>query len=153
MFFCFGFFFFSIKPIFVRLGTNNFVANPTHVQEYDISKQILHPDYVKNKRNDLAILLLKDKVKLNEHTRPICFRSDIDESKSKLIGTGWGKPNRETDPADDLKTIELERFPNDKCNEKYVKQKELNFTTEFCAVTKVEGIDICIVSKLSLLKD
>lgn len=106
---------------------------------------------MKDSRNDIAILVLNKKVDFNERTRPICLQTIVDESKSTLIGTGWGKPSRGSPTSEDLKIVELERFPNVECTEKYDKFKQLNFTTEFCAVAKVEGKDICTVSKLKYL--
>lgn len=91
-------------------------------------------------------MVLKKNVDLNERVRPICFQSNVKIDDINLIGTGWGKPSLESSASDDLKVVELKRYANEECTEKYKEtEKKLDFTTEFCAAPVVEERDICTV--------
>ena len=84
-------------PVRVRLGdlnlqNNNDGARPV---EFLVDETIVHPDYIKtSKYNDIALLRLDSKVKLNNQIRPAClYNNDNINYSQKVTATGWGSIN------------------------------------------------------------
>lgn len=135
----------------VRLGTTNFVKHPDQTQEFEIESIIVHPEYKYPKAyNDIAVLVLKKNVTMNNKVRPICFEKVADLNGKDLIATGWGVTNfGESEQSEDLKKIEFKFTNYDICKHEYESRRKLpNGILEeqhICATPKYAGRDTCQV--------
>ncbi|XP_015927281.1 complement factor B-like [Parasteatoda tepidariorum] len=86
------------KEIIIKLGLTN-VTNETNVQEYEVKKFFIHPQYRLGLiyDYDIALLQLKRPIEFNAFIRPICLppaepspNSTLYKAGQYTVATGWG---------------------------------------------------------------
>lgn len=141
-------------PVRVRLGdlnlqNNNDGARPV---EFLVDETIVHPDYIKtSKYNDIALLRLDSKVKLNNQIRPAClYNNDNINYSQKVTATGWGSINYGDRSSDHLLKVDLDLINNRQCGKLYEaesKTRTLNrgiIDSMLCAGDLAGGHDTCL---------
>ncbi|KMZ10511.1 serine protease persephone [Drosophila simulans] len=112
-------------PAFVRLGAVN-IENPDQSYQDIVVRSVkIHPQYVGNKYNDIAILELERDVVETDNIRPACLHTDAADppSNSKFFVAGWGVLNVTTRARSKiLLRAGLELVPLDQCNISYAEQ-------------------------------
>ncbi|XP_062129250.1 serine protease grass-like [Drosophila sulfurigaster albostrigata] len=112
----------------VRLG----VAENSTVEEIDVEKIIMHPDFKLNPitYNDIALVKLDRKVDFKENISPICLPVNEDlqqkvETLEGLLLTGLSHGNANTERNNILREINVSRVDRPKCSKSF-----RNFTIE-----------------------
>ncbi|XP_043659664.1 serine protease persephone [Drosophila teissieri] len=112
-------------PAFVRMGAVN-IENPDHTyQDIDVRSVKIHPQYMGNKYNDIAVLELERDVVETDNVRPACLHTDPTDppSSSKFFVAGWGELNVTTrERSKILLRAGLELVPLQQCNNSYAEQ-------------------------------
>ena len=74
-----------------RVGEYDFSVNSSTEVNYRVEKLILHPKYSNiTQRNDIGLVKLSNKIRLNEHHNTICLPSrsmQIEQRSAYVIGT------------------------------------------------------------------
>lgn len=104
----------------IKVGQPRRDTYSPYLQTHYAERLYLHPGYNKDTvNNDIALILLKDPVKFNDHVRPIC----LPQSKERIpVGTrctaiGWGKRNETAIYYErQMKQVYLEIVNQDSCN-------------------------------------
>ncbi|KAH8303884.1 hypothetical protein KR018_008310, partial [Drosophila ironensis] len=114
----------SNTPAFVRLGSVN-IENPDK-NNRDISINVkIHPNYVGNKYNDIAVLELSQDIVETNNIRPACLHTDRADPPldSKLFVAGWGVMNTTTRARSKiLLRAGLDVVPLEQCNMSFAEQ-------------------------------
>ncbi|XP_075163211.1 ovochymase-like [Haematobia irritans] len=139
---------------FVRLGEFDLsTESETTHKDINIIKHAKHPDFGKNQRSDLAILLLETVVQFTDLIAPICMPNSIQlRSKSYVKSmpyvAGWGNTEQGGSTSNVLKEAQLPVWENDYCRQIYQRLLPSVPDTEYddsviCAGYTVGGTDTC----------
>jgi len=89
---------YSLNRVTVYVGQHNLDdihRNPK--LKHKVAKVILHPEYIRKKRdmNDLALLKVKRPIKFNKYVEPICLpKPDFKDKEIDVFVSGWGTLNQ-----------------------------------------------------------
>ncbi|KAM7356970.1 venom serine protease Bi-VSP-like [Cochliomyia hominivorax] len=139
---------------FVRLGEFDLsIESETRYVDINVLKHAKHPLYGKNRRSDLAILLLDRSVQFNEFISPICMPYSVQLRSRSYINSmpyvaGWGRTMAGGSGSNVLKQAQLPIQTNDVCRNIYTKQYPSLSAEEFddsiyCVGFTVGGTDTC----------
>lgn len=84
----------DMTQIQIRAGEHNLFFDEGNEQQRNISEVFVHPKYDPvTVDNDIALLKLRQPLKINKHVSPVCLPKDTDVMKDNARGTilGWGK--------------------------------------------------------------
>ncbi|XP_058830006.1 inactive CLIP domain-containing serine protease A28-like [Topomyia yanbarensis] len=138
--------------LIVRLGEWDTITEnePLKHESLNVQKIITHESYHKKKfHNDLALLILEERAKLNVHIRPICL-PEPNESFDDVncVTSGWGKKefNELGKYAEVMKKVELPIVGHRQCNE-MLKNTRLGpffpLHSSFLCAGGEPGVDVC----------
>ncbi|KAB0801689.1 hypothetical protein PPYR_03875 [Photinus pyralis] len=140
------------EPRYVRIGELQLDTNrdDAQIQDFTISQLIRHPDYKPpSQYNDIALLKLNRKVRLNSYARPACLHTNMNIPVLKAVASGWGKVGFSSDVSKHLLKVTLEFFTNPECNSTYRNNIGMRLrngimeTTQVCAGHHTEAKDTC----------
>ncbi|XP_023308306.2 venom serine protease Bi-VSP-like isoform X1 [Lucilia cuprina] len=139
---------------FVRLGEFDLsIESETRHVDVNVIKHSKHPQYGKDRRSDLAILLLEHIVQFTELIAPICMPNSVQLRTRSYIDSmpyvaGWGYTMQGGSPSHVLKQTQLPIQPNDVCRRIYgnllpsIPAEDFNDSI-FCAGYTIGGTDTC----------
>ncbi|XP_043948848.1 serine protease persephone isoform X2 [Drosophila biarmipes] len=140
-------------PAFVRLGAVNIENPDKNYQDIVVRSVKIHPQYVGNKYNDIAVLELERDVVETNNIRPACLHTEpVDPpSNAKLFVAGWGVLNVTTRARSKiLLRAGLELVTLDQCNISYAEQpgsirvlKQGVIDSLMCAIDQRQIADAC----------
>ncbi|XP_037726684.1 serine protease persephone [Drosophila subpulchrella] len=109
-------------PAFVRLGAVNIENPDKNYQDIVVRSVKIHPQYVGNKYNDIAVLELERDAVETDNIRPACLHTEPADPPldAKLFVAGWGVLNVTTRTRSKiLLRAGLELVALDQCNSSY----------------------------------
>ncbi|UXI22791.1 Insulin-like growth factor 2 mRNA-binding protein 1 [Sarcoptes scabiei] len=115
----------------INLGVTRRTSSPLFVRQREVAKLIKHPrfqmslDYYYS--DDIALVLLKEKVEFDEFLRPVCLpaNSSVEvEPGTHCVVIGWGKKIHDdyADYQSAIHEVEVPIVPHQKCIQWYSKQ-------------------------------
>lgn len=141
---------------YVRLGdlqieNDHDEAQP---QDFTVKERFRHPDFkAPSQYNDIALLKLNRKARLNNYVRPVCLETRPTVTFSyKPTATGWGKTAFLGDTSTALLKVALEYFTHAECDEAYKSNRGIRLrngivdSSQVCAGSHKESKDTCQVS-------
>ncbi|KAK4881826.1 hypothetical protein RN001_005145 [Aquatica leii] len=140
------------EPKYVRIGELRLDSerDDADVQDFNIIERIRHPNYTPpSQYNDIALLRLHKKARLNPYARPACLNVNSVLSARKAVASGWGKVGYTSDVSKDLLKVTLEFFTNAECNATYRSNIGVRLrngivdATQICAGSHKEAKDTC----------
>ncbi|XP_019490439.1 PREDICTED: mast cell protease 3-like [Hipposideros armiger] len=120
------------SSITVTLGAHNIKQKEETQQKILVKKAIIHPDYnYPQCANDIMLLQLEKKAKLNANVRLISLPTMTDQVKPGMVCnvSGWGRLGVNTTGNGKLHEVELEIQSNNVCSSRY---KHYNSTIQIC---------------------
>ncbi|XP_044727922.1 uncharacterized protein LOC123291638 [Chrysoperla carnea] len=136
----------------IRTGEWNVtIENISYPRQDRLVKSIaIHPKYNRlTKFNDIAVLILKNPVELNEYVMPICLPTGpyrTQDYENDCLLTGWGKTSLESKYSEVLKYIPLSLISTDKCLKKLREQvggRGEKLHNSFLCTNKKKELDQC----------
>ncbi|NXT34534.1 GRAA protein, partial [Pelecanoides urinatrix] len=132
----------------VILGAHSQKATEKEKQIFKIRKQIRYPCYCSNsKENDIMLLQLQERARLNEAVQPIPLPTSDDDPKPKTICSvaGWGlTANRLKKLPDTLREVNITVISRKTCNDKHHYNNNPVITDNMiCAGATNGGKDSC----------
>nr|XP_026653429.1 cathepsin G-like [Zonotrichia albicollis] len=105
----------SEKPLWrvkvtVILGAHNIMRQEESQQVIPVVEKVIHPKYSrKDGNNDIVLLKLKKKAKINEYVQNISFAKENEHVRAGDLCTvsGWGRTSLDPPPSDVLMEVEL----------------------------------------------
>ncbi|KAB0801696.1 hypothetical protein PPYR_03882 [Photinus pyralis] len=141
------------EPKYIRLGELQIDTNldDAQVQDFIIARWINHPRYKQPSHyNDIALVKLSRKVRLNSYARPACLHTSSDIPVPKAVASGWGITEHLSDETSNrLLKVTLEFFSNFECNRTYrgnIGEKlrsGIVESSQVCAGHHLEAKDTC----------
>lgn len=139
---------------FVRLGEYDLsIESETHHLDINVIKHANHPQYGKDRRSDLAILLLEKNVQFSDLISPICMPNSIrlrskSYEDSMPFVAGWGHTMQGGNTSPVLKQAQLPVLNNDVCRRIYTTLLPSLTASEYdeaiiCAGYTIGGTDTC----------
>ncbi|GJQ73784.1 CLIPC1 [Trypoxylus dichotomus] len=132
----------------VRLGDLDLKSEEDNAQpqQFKVAQMIPHPEYKSSSDyHDIALLKLDSAVKYTAFVRPACLDSNSQERR--FIATGWGSLEFAGANSDTLQKVDLDYFPDERCNQVFGSQRTLkdgvNATIQLCAGGFEAGKDTC----------
>ncbi|XP_019490557.1 PREDICTED: duodenase-1-like, partial [Hipposideros armiger] len=116
----------------VTLGAHNIKQKEKTQQTIRVKNPIFHPGYISSSHwNDIMLLQLEKKAKLNDAVSTISLPSMTDQVKPGMVCTvaGWGRLDVYTKGDGKLHEAELEIQANNKCTSRY---PHYNSTIQMC---------------------
>lgn len=136
----------------VRLGDLDLKSDDDNAQpqQFSVSETIFHPEYeTESHYHDIGLIKLDSSVKYDSFVRPACLETSSDLQDTKFIATGWGSVEFAGPNSDTLQKVDLDYFPEERCNQVFGPQRQLksgvNKTIQFCAGGYDDGKDTCQV--------
>ncbi|XP_054158936.1 transmembrane protease serine 9-like [Oppia nitens] len=135
--------------IMIRLGVHD-VENTTEpmARDYTVESIIVHKNYTDVENGyDIALIKLKDRVKLSPEVRPICLPASLNHSdhntyEDKLaMLAGWGRKVEFGSGSTELMEVEVQVWNNTACNESLAKFNIID--SMVCAGDRAGGKDSC----------
>ncbi|NWX44908.1 GRAA protein, partial [Steatornis caripensis] len=132
----------------VILGAHSQRARETEKQVFRIAKQIPYPCYSSSfKENDIMLLQLHKRARLNKAVKPIPLPTSDDDPKPGTTCTvaGWGQThNYYRKFSDTLREVNITVISRQTCNdENHYKKRPLITKNMICAGSKNGGKDSC----------
>ncbi|NWQ75455.1 GRAA protein, partial [Columbina picui] len=132
----------------VTLGAHSRSAREREKQYFQIAKQIRHPCYCPScKENDIMLLQLRKRAKLNEAVKIIPLPTSDDDPKPGTVCTvaGWGQTrNGLRKPSDTLREVNITVISRHICNDNnHYKNNPVITDNMICAGAKNGGKDSC----------
>ncbi|KAK9737469.1 Trypsin [Popillia japonica] len=134
----------------VRLGDLDLKSDDDNAQpqQFSVSETIFHPEYeTESHYHDIGLIKLDSPVKYDSFVRPACLETSSDLQDTKFIATGWGSVEFAGPNSDTLQKVDLDYFPEERCNQVFGPQRQLksgvNKTIQFCAGGYDDGKDTC----------
>ncbi|XP_046749336.1 serine protease persephone-like [Diprion similis] len=113
-------------PVEVRLGTTDLITAENDTQRVTVASTIPHPEYlITQNYNDIAIIKLREPVRLTSSVHPACLLSksfNVSESakNASLIVAGWGQTSVDgTETTKLQKAVGLRFVDTNECSESY----------------------------------
>ncbi|NXA32459.1 GRAA protein, partial [Eudromia elegans] len=136
------------KNIEVILGAHSIQKREREKQVFQTAKQIPHPRYNSNtKENDIMLLKLKKRAKITNAVKPIPLPNSDDDPKEGTICTvaGWGQTNNNVQKGSStLREVNVTVISRRKCNDpKHYKGKPVITENMICAGDTKGGKDSC----------
>ncbi|XP_074413952.1 cathepsin G-like [Zonotrichia albicollis] len=100
----------GIVKVTVILGAHNISRKEPSQQKISVVKRFIHPEYSgKDGKNDIVLLKLKKKAKINEYVQNISFAKENEHVRAGDLCTvsGWGRTSLYPPPSDVLMEVEL----------------------------------------------
>ncbi|KAM6993702.1 mast cell protease 1A-like [Passerculus sandwichensis] len=94
----------------VTLGAHNVSSQEPSQQKIPVAKWVIHPEYSrKDCINDIMLLKLKKKAKINEYVQYISFAKENEHVRAGALCSvsGWGRTSLNPPPSDVLREVEL----------------------------------------------
>uniref|UniRef100_A0A4W3K883 Peptidase S1 domain-containing protein n=1 Tax=Callorhinchus milii TaxID=7868 RepID=A0A4W3K883_CALMI len=133
----------------VVLGIDSLRENTKVKQVFKIKKEFPHPCFDRNtKENDIMLLQLKSKAKLNSFVKFLPLPESGDDVKVGTMCnvTGWGSTAAgNSQPSDMLQEVNITIIDRKKCSEYYKNNCQIT-DDMLCAGDKRGGKDACQVS-------
>uniref|UniRef100_A0A1I8MPP5 CLIP domain-containing serine protease n=1 Tax=Musca domestica TaxID=7370 RepID=A0A1I8MPP5_MUSDO len=139
---------------FVRLGEFD-LSTDTETTYLDVKvvKHSKHPQFGKNRRSDLAILLLETVVQFSDLIAPICMPNSVQLRSKSYVNSmpfvaGWGNTEQSGTSSQVLKEAQLPVLENDVCRQIYKRLAPSVPDEDYgdaiiCAGYTVGGTDTC----------
>uniref|UniRef100_A0A1A9UPB4 limulus clotting factor C n=1 Tax=Glossina austeni TaxID=7395 RepID=A0A1A9UPB4_GLOAU len=139
---------------FVRLGEYD-LTNETETEHMDVNvvKYSIHPEFGRNRRSDMAVLLLEKIVTFSDLIAPICMPTSSHLRSKSYINTmpyvaGWGYTSQGGATSPILKQVQLPVLDNEVCRRIYTTLMPHLSAQEYdesviCAGFVVGGKDTC----------
>ncbi|KAK2529720.1 granzyme A [Columba livia] len=132
----------------VTLGVHSLSTREREKQDLQIAKQIHHPSYYSScKENDIMLVQLQKRAKLNKAVQVIPLPTSDDDPKPGTICTvtGWGQThNRVRKFSDTLREVNITVISRHICNDdKHYKNNPVITDNMICAGAKEGGKDSC----------
>ncbi|XP_037881429.1 serine protease filzig-like [Glossina fuscipes] len=139
---------------FVRLGEYD-LTNETETEHMDVNvvKYSIHPQFGKNRRSDMAVLLLEKIVTFSDLIAPICMPTSSHLRSKSYVNTmpyvaGWGYTSQGGATSPILKQVQLPVLENEVCRRIYTTLMPHSSAQEYdesviCAGFVVGGKDTC----------
>ncbi|XP_032070199.1 granzyme A-like [Thamnophis elegans] len=147
-----------IKPNWVLTAAHCIITNKTEVilgihsendttkQVFKVNKKISHPDFDRvKKQNDIRLLQLKEKAKLNKNVAIVKLPKKYGDLKAgtQCLVAGWGITESRR-PSDVLREVDVTVIARNICNDrKHYNSKPLVTMNMVCAGDKSGGKDAC----------
>ncbi|NWS60280.1 GRAA protein, partial [Chunga burmeisteri] len=138
----------SVEGGKVILGAHSWKANEREKQFFQIKKQIPYPHYfARSKENDIMLLQLQGRAKLNKAVQLIPLPTSGDDPKPGTTCTvaGWGRINSDLKQfSDTLREVNITVISRKICNDnKHYKNNPVITDNMICAGAKNGGKDSC----------
>uniref|UniRef100_A0AB38ZE92 Venom S1 protease 23 n=1 Tax=Ectomocoris sp. TaxID=3104572 RepID=A0AB38ZE92_9HEMI len=128
-------------PIAVVLGEHDITKESKTRLTIDVRRIIEHQKFNKlTLFNDIAVLVLKDKVPFNKYIGPVCLpieEKNLDHKYVRIIGWGSVKPDGDNSPV--LKKVDVRIVPLKTCSYNYVGQVNAAAGTQICTFGRGKG--------------
>jgi hypothetical protein len=104
----------------VRLGEYDLTVTHNNARDFAVEKTIKHPNYVKYKVNDIALVKLRGKVQFTKDIRPLCLNVDPRSFVNQyVVVTGFGSTGFLEDSSEFLLKVKLKIKSNIECATDY----------------------------------
>ncbi|KAM9250473.1 granzyme A [Cariama cristata] len=138
----------SVEGGKVILGAHSWKANEREKQFFQIKNQIPYPRYfARSKENDIMLLQLQGRAKLNKAVQLIPLPTSGDDPKPGTTCTvaGWGRTNSDLKQfSDTLREVNITVISRQICNDKkHYKNNPVITDNMICAGAKNGGKDSC----------
>nr|QHB21576.1 venom S1 protease 33 [Platymeris rhadamanthus] len=128
-------------PIAVALGEHDVTKESKSRVIIDVRRIIEHQNFHRvTLVNDIAILVLQEKVTFNKFIGPICLpteRKNLDHKYVRIIG--WGSINNDGENSPVLKKVNLRVVPLKTCSYNYAGQVNAAAATQICTFGRRKG--------------
>ncbi|KAF5278596.1 hypothetical protein FQA39_LY00638 [Lamprigera yunnana] len=140
------------EPKHIRIGELRLDTSfdNADVQDFAIIEAIRHPNYLPpSQYNDIALLKMHKKARLNPYARPACLNVNPTITATKAVASGWGRVGYTSDVSKHLLKVTLEFFTNSECNATYRSNIGIRLrngivdSTQVCAGSHKEAKDTC----------
>ncbi|NWH66646.1 GRAA protein, partial [Geococcyx californianus] len=138
----------NVEGAEVILGAHSQKAKEREKQVFQIAKQIRYPCYCSSsKENDIMLLQLRKRARLNKAVRLIPLPTSDDDPKPGTTCTvaGWGQTNNHRrNPSDTLREVNITVISRQTCNDKkHYKNNPVITENMLCAGATKGGKDSC----------
>ncbi|NXO79510.1 MCT1A protease, partial [Sitta europaea] len=125
--------------ITVLLGAHNIRVQEGSQQRFSVGRLVIHPKYSQDSvENDIVLLQLKTKAKLNENVKTISFSKSKEQVRAgaKCTVSGWGWTSVTGPGSDVMREVELEVQKETICKQRflrnYQRQSMICAGNEYC---------------------
>ncbi|XP_057897528.1 granzyme B(G,H)-like [Melospiza georgiana] len=116
----------GIVSFTVTLGAHNVSSQEPSQQKIPVGKWVIHPEYSREGFiNDIMLLKLKKKAKINEYVQNISFAKENEHVRVGALCrvSGWGRTSLNPPPSDVLREVELKVQKQEICHQVFPNYK------------------------------
>jgi len=133
-------------PDTIFLGVNNMKKNNVHVQQFEVIKKTIHPDY-NFPYNDIAVVEIDNIPIESDLIKPICLpNGEVPKVGTKCIATGFGTTSFQGQASDQLQEVDVPIQDIEKCKRNYASKVSYEIDNKgsmVCAGYDEGGKDAC----------